>query len=33
MYRRHHPDVIIVDLAMQGKGLGGLALIRAHPIA
>jgi DNA-binding NarL/FixJ family response regulator len=28
MYRRHHPDVIIVDLAMQGKGLGGLALIR-----
>jgi two-component system invasion response regulator UvrY len=28
MYRRHHPDVIIVDLSMQGKGLGGLALIR-----
>ena len=28
MYRRHHPDVVIADLAMQGKGLGGLALIR-----
>ena len=28
MYRRHNPDVVIVDLAMQGKGLGGLALIR-----
>jgi two-component system, NarL family, invasion response regulator UvrY len=28
MYRRHQPDVIVVDLAMQGKGLGGLALIR-----
>jgi two-component system invasion response regulator UvrY len=28
MYRRHNPDVVIVDLAMQSKGLGGLALIR-----
>jgi two-component system invasion response regulator UvrY len=28
LYRRHHPDVIIVDLAIQGKGLGGLELIR-----
>jgi len=26
--RRHQPDVIIVDLAMQGSGLGGLSLIR-----
>jgi two-component system invasion response regulator UvrY len=26
--RRHQPDVIIVDLAMQGGGLGGLSLIR-----
>ena len=25
--RRHQPDVIIVDLAMQGSGLGGLSLI------
>ena len=24
----HRPDVVIVDLAMQGSGLGGLALIR-----
>ena len=24
LYRRHHPDVVIVDLAMQGSGLGGL---------
>jgi len=33
LYHRHHPDVVIVDLAMQGRGLGGLPLIkrmRAH---
>jgi two-component system, NarL family, invasion response regulator UvrY len=28
LYRRHQPDVVIVDLAMKGKGLGGLDLIR-----
>jgi two-component system, NarL family, invasion response regulator UvrY len=28
IYRRHNPDVVIVDLAMQGSGLGGLPLIR-----
>jgi len=28
LYRRHHPDVVIVDLAMRGGGLGGLELIR-----
>ena len=28
LYRRHHPDVVIVDLAMQGGGLGGLEMIR-----
>jgi two-component system, NarL family, invasion response regulator UvrY len=28
LYRRHRPDVVIVDLAMQGNGLGGLDLIR-----
>ena len=28
LYRRHQPDVVIVDLAMQGSGLGGLPLIR-----
>ena len=28
LYRRHNPDVVIVDLAMKGKGLGGLDLIR-----
>jgi len=28
LYRRHHPDVVIIDLAMQGSGLGGLQLIR-----
>jgi len=28
IYRRHRPDVVIVDLAIQGKGLGGLDLIR-----
>jgi two-component system, NarL family, invasion response regulator UvrY len=26
--RQHQPDVIIVDLAMQGSGLGGMSLIR-----
>src|SRR5579871_1083643 len=28
LYRRHQPDVVIVDLAIEGKGLGGLDLIR-----
>jgi two-component system, NarL family, invasion response regulator UvrY len=28
LYRRHHPDVVIVDLALQGSGLSGLDLIR-----
>jgi two-component system, NarL family, invasion response regulator UvrY len=28
LYLRHRPDVAIVDLAMEGKGLGGLELIR-----
>jgi two-component system invasion response regulator UvrY len=28
LYRRHHPDVLIIELAMQGSGLGGLELIR-----
>jgi len=28
LYRRHRPDVVIIDLAIQGKGLGGLDLIR-----
>src|SRR5262245_27030216 len=28
LYRRHHPDVVIVDLAMQGGGLAGLKVIR-----
>ena len=28
LYRRHHPDVVIVDLAMQGSGLSGLDVIR-----
>src|SRR6516165_1245582 len=28
LYRRHHPDVVIVDLAMQGSGLGALDVIR-----
>ncbi len=27
-YRRHHPEVIIMDLAMNGSGLAGLPLIR-----
>jgi len=28
LYRRHHPDVVIVDLIMQGSRLGGLDVIR-----
>ncbi|HTP90543.1 MAG TPA: response regulator transcription factor [Xanthobacteraceae bacterium] len=28
LYRRHHPDVVVIDLAMQGSGLSGLSLIR-----
>jgi two-component system, NarL family, invasion response regulator UvrY len=28
LYRRHRPDLVIVDLAMQGGGLGGLEVIR-----
>jgi DNA-binding NarL/FixJ family response regulator len=28
LYRRHHPGVVIIDLGMQGGGLGGLSLIR-----
>ncbi len=28
LYRRNRPEVMIVDLGMQDKGLGGLALIR-----
>ena len=28
LYRRHRPDVLIVDLSLQGNGLGGLDLIR-----
>src|SRR5947209_20357696 len=31
LYRRHHPDVVIVDLAMQGGGLRGLDVIRRMP--
>jgi DNA-binding NarL/FixJ family response regulator len=33
LYRRHHPDIAIIDLAMGDSGLGGLPLIsrmRAH---
>ena len=30
LYRRHRPDVVIVDLAMQGNGLAGLAADPAH---
>jgi two-component system, NarL family, invasion response regulator UvrY len=26
LYRRHHPEIIITDLALQGKGLGSLGL-------
>ena len=28
LYRRHHPDVVIVDLTMQGNRLGGLDVVR-----
>jgi DNA-binding NarL/FixJ family response regulator len=28
LYRRYEPDVTVVDLAIQGKGLGGIVLIR-----
>ena len=28
LYLRHRPEVIIIDLAMDGSGLGGLPLIR-----
>ena len=28
LYRRRHPDVVIVDLALRGSGLGGLDVIR-----
>ena len=28
LYHRHRPDMVIVDLGMQDKGLGGLQLIR-----
>src|SRR5919108_4069230 len=28
LYRRHHPEVVIVDLALQGRGLAGLDVIR-----
>jgi two-component system, NarL family, invasion response regulator UvrY len=28
LYRRHNPDVVIVDLALQGSGLAGLPLVR-----
>jgi two-component system, NarL family, invasion response regulator UvrY len=28
LYRRHQPDVVIVDLGMPGRGLGGLSLVR-----
>jgi two-component system, NarL family, invasion response regulator UvrY len=28
LYRCHHPDVVIVDLVMQGSRLGGLDVIR-----
>ncbi len=28
LYRRHQPHVVVVDLAIQGRGLGGLDLIR-----
>jgi two-component system, NarL family, invasion response regulator UvrY len=33
LYRRHHPDVVVIDLAIKRDGLGGLPLIkriRAH---
>jgi two-component system, NarL family, invasion response regulator UvrY len=28
VYRRHEPDVVVIDLAVHGRGLGGLDLIR-----
>ncbi len=28
LYRRHEPDVVVIDLAVHGKGLGGIDLIR-----
>jgi two-component system, NarL family, invasion response regulator UvrY len=28
LYRRHWPDVLIIDLALQGNGLAGLSLIQ-----
>jgi DNA-binding NarL/FixJ family response regulator len=28
LYHRHRPDVVIIDLAMRGHGLGGLPLIQ-----
>jgi len=28
LYLRHAPDVVIIDLALQGRGLGGLPLIQ-----
>jgi two-component system invasion response regulator UvrY len=28
LYRRNKPDVIIIDLSIKGKGLGGLGLVR-----
>jgi DNA-binding NarL/FixJ family response regulator len=28
LYRRHNPDVVIIDLSLQGNGLGGLPLIQ-----
>jgi two-component system invasion response regulator UvrY len=28
LYRRHEPDVAVIDLAIHGKGLGGIDLIR-----
>ena len=28
LYLRHRPDVVIVDLALRGGGLGGLEVIR-----
>jgi two-component system invasion response regulator UvrY len=28
LYRRHHPDLVIVDLIMQGSAFGGLGVIR-----
>jgi two-component system, NarL family, invasion response regulator UvrY len=28
LYRRHSPDVVIIDLALQGDGLAGLPLIQ-----